>query len=108
MKINSNPFMVLLGIILLLIGAGSFLGYPLFPFLQGNIYLTYITIAVAVVLALLVFTSRIKENVGILLIVIWLALMVVLAMNLLEPFSYSDIILSMLPIGAGFFLLVGL
>lgn len=107
MKINSNPFTLLLGIIMLIIGIGSFLGYSLFPILAGNIIITYIAIAVAALLALLVFTSRIKEAVGTLVICIWLGLMAAIILGN-ASFTYSDLVLSGLPFAAGLFLLIGL
>ena len=107
MKINSNPFTLLLGIVMLLLGIGSFLGFALFPLLQGYFNVVYITLAVAVLLSMLVFSGRIKESVGTLLIVLWLGLMVVMAWFNIN-FTYSDLVLNALPIGAGIFLLIGI
>ena len=104
MKINTNPFTLLLGIIMLIIGIGSFLGYSLFPILEGNMTLTYIAIGIAVVL---VFTGRIKEAVGTLVISIWLGLMAAIIIGNVV-FAYSDIIVSGLPLASGLFLLIGL
>ena len=107
MKINSNPFTLLLGIIMLILGIGSFLGYSLLPALASNINITYIAIAIAVLLALLVFTGKIRETVGTLFICLWIGLMAVMILFNLT-FAYSDLILSIMPIASGIFLVIGL
>jgi hypothetical protein len=104
MKFNSNPFMILLAIIMILIGAASFLG---FRFVPNNQNVTYAILAVAVILLAMVFAGSIKEPVGILLVVLWLGLLAVMFL-LKFDFTYSELVLSGLPVGAGFFLLVGI
>jgi hypothetical protein len=104
MKLNSNPFMIVLGIIMILVGIASFMGYVFVP---DNNYLIWGTLGVAVLMAMLVFSGTVKESVGVLMIVIWLALVFAMAYFNFD-FTYSELIRSMLPLGAGFFLLIGL
>jgi uncharacterized membrane protein len=103
MKINDNPFMILLGVIMALIGIGSFLGYHFEPATQN---MTYIMIAMAVLLALMVVLGKLKENVGILVIVLWLVLLILRKM-LNFDFVYDWLVMSGMPIAAGFFLFIG-
>jgi hypothetical protein len=107
MKLNSNPFTLLLGIIMLILGIGNFLGYSLFPILQGNTNLTYVAIAIGVLLALLVFTGKIKETVGTLVICLWIGLMAIVIF-FTGSFTYSDLIIMALPFASGAFLIIGL
>jgi hypothetical protein len=104
MKFNDNPIMILLGIILLGLGIGSFFGYRFFP---DNQYMIIAVIVLAGLLVLILLLGRVKENLGIILTILWLALMGIMAQFHLQ-FTYSDLLLSSLPIGAGFFMLLGI
>jgi uncharacterized membrane protein len=86
-----------------LIGIGSFLGYHFEPATQN---MTYIMIAMAVLLALMVVLGKLKENVGILVIVLWLVLLILRKM-LNFDFVYDWLVMSGMPIAAGFFLFIG-
>jgi hypothetical protein len=103
MKINDNPFIILLGVIMAFIGIGSFLGYHYEPATQN---MAYIMIALAVLLALMVVLGKLKENVGILIIVLWLVLLIIRKMLNFE-FAYDWLVVSGMPIAAGFFLFIG-
>jgi len=104
MKINDNPLMVIIGFIMLLIGAMSFFNYRLYP---TNQYLIYGVFVLAGLIMLLVFLGKFKENIGMIILAIWLALMGAMSMYNLT-YAYSDLILSILPIGSGFFLILGI
>ena len=104
MKFNDNPMMILLGIILLGLGIGSFFGYRFFP---DNQYMIIAVIVLAGLLVLIMLLGHVKENLGIILTIIWLVLMGIMAQFHLQ-FAYSDLLLSCLPIGAGFFMLLGI
>jgi hypothetical protein len=88
---------------MVLVGVSSFFSYRLFPTNQYMIIGVYV---LAGLIMLLVFLGKFKENVGMITLAIWLALMGSMSMLNLT-FAYSDYILSILPLGAGFFLLLG-
>lgn len=104
MRINDNALMVILGFVLILIGIASFLNFRLYP---TNNYLIYGVYVLAGLILILVFLGKIKENIGMIIFAVWLALMGVMSMYSIT-FPYSDSILSILPIGSGVFLLFGL
>jgi hypothetical protein len=103
MKLNENPFMILFGVIMFLVGIGSFLGYRYEP---GTQNMVYVLIAIAVLLALLVILGKLKENVGILIIVLWLVLLII-RKTLNFEFTYDWLVISGMPIASAFFLLIG-
>jgi hypothetical protein len=104
MKLNENPIMVVLGFVFATIGVVSFLGYRLFP-ATGDVAIAML--ALAAVIIFLVLFGKVKENVGMLVIALWLILQGVMKMFGLQ-FPYSDLLLSGLPVVSGFFLLLGL
>ena len=104
MKFNDNPVMIVIGIVLVGLGIGSFMGYRLFP---DNQNLTIAVFVLAAILLFLVLAGYVKENVGIIVTALWLLLMGVMAQFKLS-FAYSDLLLSLLPIGAGGFMLIGI
>jgi len=104
MKINENPFMVLLGVIMAFLGVGSFLGYHYEPTSQNMLY---IMIGIAVLLALMVILGKFKENVGILIIVLWLILLII-RKTLSFEFPFDWLVVAGMPIAAGLFLFVGI
>ena len=55
MNINDTPFMILLGVIMALVGLGSFLGIQYEPTTQNMVY---VMIALAVLLALMVILGK--------------------------------------------------
>lgn len=103
MKFNDNPLMILVGIILLGLGIGSFFGYQFFPNDQYTLIAVFVLAAILIILLL---SGHLKEYLGVVLMIIWLLLMGVMAWFQLQ-FVYSSLILSALPVGAGFFLLLG-
>ncbi len=103
MKFNNNPIMIVLGIILLGLGVGSFFGYRIFP---TNGYMIIAAFVIAAILLFLVLAGYVKENVGIIVAALWLILMGLMAYFHLD-FTYSALILSILPLGAGGFMLLG-
>ena len=104
MKFNDNPVMIVIGIVLVGLGIGSFMGYRFFP---DNQNLTIAVFVLAAILLFLVLAGYVKENVGIIVTALWLLLMGVMAQFKLS-FAYSDLLLSLLPIGAGGFMLIGI
>ena len=104
MRLNENPLMIVVGIALLLVGFLSFLNFRIFP---TNMVMTIAVFAIAVLILVVVFTGRVKSNVGLIVFAIWLALMGVMSYFRLV-FSYSDLLLSILPVGAGLFLIIGM
>ena len=104
MKFNDNPLMIILGFIMLLIGAASFFNYRLY---QTNNYLIIGVYVLAGLIMLLVFLGKLKENVGMIILAGWLALMGAMSMFNLT-FIYSDVVLSILPMASGLFLLIGI
>jgi hypothetical protein len=96
--------MIVLGLILLAIGIGALLGYRLFP---TNQTLIIVVFALAALILFLVLAGNVKENVGMIVASLWLLLMGIMAQFGIK-FTYSDLILAVLPIGAGGFLLLGL
>ncbi len=104
MKINDNALMVILGFVLILIGIASFLSVRLTP---TNNYMLIGVYVLAGLILILVFLGKFKENIGMILFAVWLALMGVMSMYNLT-FPYSDSVLSVLPIGSGVFLIFGL
>ena len=104
MKINDNPFMVLLGVIMALVGVGAFLGYNYVPATQNMVY---VLIALAVMLTLLVVLGKFKENVGILIIVLWLVLLILRKMFNFGFDPYQWLVIGGMPIASGFFLFIG-
>lgn len=104
MRLNSNPVMMLFGFILILVGAGSFFGYRIYPHSQT------FAIAMLVLAALLVISvvsGWIKEAMGVLVMALWLILAAISYMFHLQ-FAYQTLILNILPVGAGIFMLLGL
>ena len=95
MKFNDNPVMIVIGIVLVGLGIGSFMGYRFFP---DNQNLTIAVFVLAAILLFLVLAGYVKENVGIIVTALWLLLMGVMAQFKLS-FAYSDLLLSLLPIG---------
>ena len=104
MKVNSNPIIIVLGLILVALGIGSFFGYRLFPTSQAMVIAVF---AVAVLILFLVLMGKIKENVGMFITILWLILMGLMVQFNLQ-FAYSGLILDFLPLGAGLFMLIGL
>ena len=104
MKLNGNPIMILLGIMLVGLGAGSFFGFRIFPTNQNMIYAVF---AVAALMLILVLMGKTKENVGMFVTMLWLVLMGLMAQFNLQ-FAYSDLLLAGLPLAGGLFMLVGL
>ena len=104
MRINTNPVMIVLGIILVALGIGSFFGYRLFPNTQTYIYVVF---GLAAVVLFLVLAGNVKENIGMIIIALWLLMLGLLAQFNIS-FRYSDIILSILPLAGGGFILLGL
>jgi len=104
MKINGNPIMIVLGIILVGLGVGSFFGFRIFPTNQNMIYAVF---AVAALMLILVLMGKTKENVGMFVTMLWLVLMGLMAQFNLQ-FAYSNLLLSGLPLAGGLFMLVGL
>ena len=97
MKFNDNPIMILLGIVLLGLGVGSFLGYRFFPTNQIMIIAVFI---LAAILVFLVLAGSLKENVSVVITALWLILMGLMAAFNLQ-FAYSSFLLSILPLAAG-------
>ena len=95
--------MILLGVIMALVGLGSILGFNYVPASQNMVY---VMIALAVLLALLVVLGKLKENVGILIIVLWLVLLI-LRKTLNFEFVYDWLVIGGMPIASGFFLFIG-
>jgi len=104
MKLNNNPVMIVIGLILLGLGVSSLLGYRIFP---NNQNLTIAVFVLAALLLFLVLAGSVKENVGVVITALWLLMMGIMAQFKLN-FPYSDLILSILPLGAGGFMLLGL
>ncbi len=104
MKFNDNPVMIIIGLILLGLGVSSLLGYRIFP---NNQNLTIAVFVLAALLLFLVLAGTVKENVGVIVTALWLLLMGVMAQFKLD-FVYSNLILSILPLGAGGFMILGL
>ncbi len=104
MKFNENPIMVLLGLILIALGIGSFFGYRFFPDNQNLVIAVFV---LAGILLFLVLAGNLKENVGVVFTALWLILMGLMGQFHLD-FSYSGFVLSILPIGAGVFMLMGI
>ena len=104
MKLNNNPFMVVIAIALILLGALSYFGYRLFP---TNIYMTIGVSVLGAIILILVLTGKAKENVGLFLVALWLVLMGVMSGFHLD-FAYSSLLLALLPFAAGFFIFVGI
>ena len=104
MKFNDNPIMILLGIVLLGLGVGSFLGYRFFPTNQIMIIAVFI---LAAILVFLVLAGSLKENVSVVITALWLILMGLMAAFNLQ-FAYSGFLLSILPLAAGGFMIIGL
>jgi hypothetical protein len=113
MKFNENPLMVVLGFLILLLGIGSFFGLRLYPIHNsltiGSLVLdvNWFVYLIAGVIVLLVFLGNIKESVGMIIFAFWLALIGVISMSNID-FTYRDLIMSLMPIGAGGFLILGL
>lgn len=104
MRFNNNPVMIILGIILLGIGIGGLLGYHIFP---SNQTLIIVVFALAGLTLFLVLAGNVKENIGMIVTALWLLLMGLIAQFHFD-LHYNDLILAILPIGAGAFLLLGL
>jgi hypothetical protein len=104
MKTNSNPILIVMGIILIALGIGSFFGYRIFP---TNKIMIIADFVVAALILLLVLMGKVKENVGMFVMMLWLVLMGLMAQFNLN-FAYSGLILDILPVAAGLFMLVGL
>jgi hypothetical protein len=104
MKFNDNPIMVLVGIVLIGVGIFSFLG---FRFIPSNLNTQIAVFVLALLLIILVLAGKVKENTGVVITALWLILMGLIAYFNLK-FDYSDLILSSLPIGAGFFMFMGI
>ena len=104
MKLNENPLLAVLGVVLILIGALSFLNFRLFP---TNIYMIIGVSVLAILILIIVFIGQVKSNVGLIVLALWLGLMGAMSYFGLT-FSYSDLILSILPLGAGLFLILGI
>lgn len=107
MKLNENAGMVLLGILLILVGIGLFFSLNLFTIFPDSQYLTYGSIGLCVLILILVLAGQIKENIGMVITALWF-LLIGLMSFLNFRFTYSDLILALLPIGAGAFLIMGL
>ena len=104
LKLNDNPIMILLGIILIGLGIGSFFGYRFFPSNQNMVIAVFI---LAGILFFLVLTGNVKETVGVIFTALWLILMGLMGQFHLD-FAYSGFLLSLLPISAGAFMLMGI
>jgi len=104
MKLNENPIMLLLGIILVGVGIGSFLGYRFFPDTQNLIILVFV---LAFLLIILTLSGRVKESVGVIIAALWLVLMGLMAYFNLK-YSYSELLLSALPLAGGVFMVMGM
>jgi hypothetical protein len=104
MKLNENPIMLLVGIILLGLGIGSFFGYRFFPDNQNLVIAVFV---LAAILLFLVLAGSIKANVGVIVTALWLILMGLMGQFHLV-FQYSDFLLSLLPLAAGAFMVIGL
>ena len=113
MKFNENPLMVILGFFMVLLGAVSFINLRLYPIHNsltiGSVILdvNWFVYLIAGVLILLVFLGKIKESVGMITFGIWIALIGVISMFNID-FTYRDLIMGLMPIGAGGFLILGL
>ncbi len=104
MKLNENPLMAVVGVVLILVGALSFFNFRLFP---TNVYMTIGVFVLAILVLLVVFMGRLRSNVGLIVLALWLGLMGAMSYFGLT-FTYSDLILTVLPLGAGLFLLMGI
>ena len=104
MKLNDNPLMILLAIILIGLGIGSFLGFRFFPSNQNMVIAVFV---LALLMIIIVLAGKVKENTGVIITALWLILMGLIAYFNLK-FDYSDFILSGLPIAAGAFMLIGI
>ncbi len=106
MKLNDNPILILLAIILVGLGVEKFFGPRIYPF-PGNQILTYAMFILAAVVLFVVLAGRVRTGVGLVIMALWLLLIGLLSW-LNVTFPYSDIVLAVLPIGAGIFMLLGL
>ncbi len=104
MKLNDNPLMIILGIILIILGIGAFFGLL---FLPGDQYMIIAVFALAGLLVLLAIIAKPQGFVGTILMAAYLVLIGLIAQFQLS-FVYSGVILTLLPLGAGVFLLMGL
>jgi hypothetical protein len=104
MKFNDNPMMILLGIILVGLGIGSFFGFQFFPDNQNLIIAVFV---LGGILLFLVATGNVKEAVGVIVTALWLILMGLMSQFNLD-FAYSGFVLSIMPLGAGAFILIGI
>jgi hypothetical protein len=113
MRIGENPLMAILGVFMILLGVVSFFSLRLYPIhntltiLQVVIDVNWFVYLFAGILILLVFLGKIREAVGIITFSIWLILIGIIGMTSID-FAYRDLIMSILPMGAGGFLILGL
>jgi len=104
MKFNDNPIMVLVGLIMVSLGIGSFFGYRFFPSSENVVIAVFV---LAGILFFLVLAGNIKGGVGVTFTALWLVLMGLMGQFHLD-FAYSGLILSLLPLAAGAFMLIGM
>lgn len=107
MKINNNPFALLTAAILFLLGLSSIAGYRLLPLFSTYPYLSYAVIGVIVLVLLLIFTGKIKENVATVVMIMWLATMVAMTSYNLR-FQYDELLISAMPFASGIFYIIGI
>ncbi len=104
MKLNNSAGMVLLGIVLIMLGIGSYLKFNLIPTSQNQMY---VTAGLGLLVLVLVLAGKVKENVGMIVTAIWL-LMLAAMYAFHFDFQYSTVVMPGLPIVAGGFLLIGM
>ncbi|HPH97052.1 MAG TPA: hypothetical protein PKW33_14290 [Anaerolineaceae bacterium] len=107
MKINSNPFALLTAAVLFLLGLSSVAGYRLLPLFTQYPSLSYVVIGVIVLVLLLIFTGKIKENVATVVMVMWLATMVAMTSYNLH-FQYDEMLVSAMPFASAIFYIIGI
>lgn len=107
MKINSNPFALLTAAILFLLGLSSIAGYRLLPLFSQYPNLSYVVIGAIILMLLLIFTGKIKENVATVVMVMWLTTMVAMTSYNLR-FQYDELLISAMPFASGIFYIIGI
>ncbi|MGA9397766.1 MAG: hypothetical protein WBV22_05840 [Anaerolineaceae bacterium] len=105
MNQDKNPFLLLGGILLIILGIISMIFS--FRAFGGNAYVIYGMIGLGVVLLGTALLSRSHGSVGLVMAGIWLILMALFNIYHLR-FVYDNIILAFLPILAGILLIFGI
>jgi|GEM_PF-2955460 len=105
MNQDKNPFLLLGGILLIILGIISIIFS--FRVFSGNGYVIYGMMALGGILLVAALLSRSHGSVGLVMAGIWLILMALFNLYQLR-FVYDNIILAFLPILAGILLIFGI